>query len=163
MASETEIADIVSDLTQVAPAGFAMAFHIRFTTPTFLLQSYPADWIAYYSQNGLVMEDPTVHWGFENTGSIAWSDLTDRDPAGVIAQAATHGMRHGMTLAVNQSNSLTVTSFARSDRPFDASEQERIKIGVNAIHNATLSLTSLGPALLKSLHKMAVTATSAGA
>lgn len=161
MANETDITDIVSELNAIAPAGFAMAFHVRFTTPTFLLQSYPPEWIAHYSQAGLVMHDPTVHWGFENTGWINWSDLVDRDTAGVMAQAAEHGLKHGMTYAANRNDSLTVSSFARSDRPFDEAERTRIMQGVDQIHDATLNSASLEPAFLESLKKMSITATPA--
>lgn len=159
MADETDISEIVSELKMIAPAGFAMAFHVRFTTPTFLLQSYPAEWIAHYSQNGLVMQDPTVHWGFENTGAIDWADLLERDTAGVMAQAAEHGLRHGMTYAANRSDSLTVTSFARSDRPFDDAERQRIQDGVDRIHDATLNWESLDPKFSESLKRMSITAT----
>ena len=159
MTNETDISEIVSELKTIAPAGFAMAFHVRFTTPTFLLQSYPADWIAYYSQNGLVMHDPTVHWGFENTGAINWSDLADRDPAGVIAQAADYGLTYGMTYAANRSDSLTVTSFARSDRPFTVQEQQRLQSGVDRIHDATLNSDSLDPGFVERLKRMSITTT----
>ena len=136
-----------------------MAFHIKFTTPTFLLQSYPADWIAYYSQNGLVMQDPTVHWGFENTGMIDWSDLQSKDPANVISKAAEYGMAHGLTYAITEGDSLSVTSFARSDRPLSAQERETIKTGVNAIHTATLSKNSLDRQVLDDLKRMSISAT----
>jgi len=161
MADTTDITDIVSELKAIAPAGLAMAFHVRFTTPTFLLQSYPADWIAHYSQNGLVMHDPTVHWGFENTGFIDWSELLDRDTAGVMAQAAEHGLKHGLTYAANRSDSLTVSSFARSDRPFNETERTKIMQGVDRIHDATLNSASLDPAFLESLKKLSITATPA--
>lgn len=57
-------------LTENAPMGFAVAHHIRLTTPSFLFQNYSQDWISYYSENGLVMSDPTVLWGFENEGTM---------------------------------------------------------------------------------------------
>jgi len=159
MTNTSDITQIVATLKDTATAGFAMAFHIKFTTPTFLLQSYPADWIAFYSQNGLVMQDPTVHWGFENIGMIDWADLRSKDPADVISKAAEHGMAHGITYAVNEGDSLTVTSFARSDRPFSAQERDTIMSGVNAIHMATLTDNVLNTSVLDDLKRMAISAT----
>ncbi len=158
-----DISNSVSRLKKIAPAGFAMAIHIRFTTPTFLLQSYPKDWIALYSQKGLVMQDPTVHWGFENVGLIDWSELRAQDAANVIPQAAEHGLKFGVTYAVNRGESLSVTSFARSDRTFNDAERAEIETVVNAIHDATLKSDTLPPEIIDALKAMSITATLAGA
>jgi LuxR family transcriptional regulator len=59
-ATQTEIRAVLSDLMTLAPTGYAAALHINFTTPAFLFQTYPTDWLAIYSQQGMVMKDPTV-------------------------------------------------------------------------------------------------------
>ena len=123
MSAQLEIRHILGDLMDTATAGFALAFHVRFTTPSFLFQTYPKDWLDYYSQNGLVMSDPTVAWGFENTGAIGWSDLTASDSAGVLAKAAEFGLKHGATCATGSDESRSIGSFARADRDFTDAER----------------------------------------
>jgi LuxR family transcriptional regulator len=105
-------------LKTIATAGFAPAFHVRFTTPTFLFQTYPKDWLDYYSQNGLVMSDPTVMWGFENTGAVDWAALQANDSAGVLAKAAEYGLKHGATYATEIDGSHSIGTFARTQTVF---------------------------------------------
>ena len=95
---------------EFAPTGYAAALHINFTTPDFLFQTYPADWLAIYSQKGFVMQDPTVLWGFENLGTVRWSDLTRNDHAGVMKEATKFGMKYGLTVAVEQGGSRSIAS-----------------------------------------------------
>ena len=97
MADQDTIQDKLGKLKEAAPAGYALAMHVRFTAPTFLFQTYDRKWLDYYSQNGLVMSDPTVHWGFENRGFVLWSDLVASDTAKVMEQAATYGLNYGVT------------------------------------------------------------------
>ncbi len=86
MQDQAGILRTVERLTALAPSGYAIALHVRFTTPTFLFQTYPREWIEVYTQRGYVMSDPTVMWGFSNTGRVRWSDLADQDSAGMLAQ-----------------------------------------------------------------------------
>jgi len=156
MEPQAVIAEQLGSLMSLAPSGFAMALHVRFTTPTFLFQTYPKDWIDYYSQNGLVMRDPTVHWGFENTGLVRWADLVDRDEDGIIAKAQAHGMRHGFTYAVEIDNSRTLTSFTRGDRDFTDAETAQITAIVDALHRETLTAKTLTIATRESLRRMSI-------
>ncbi len=156
---ETQIQRCLQDLQQIAPAGFAIALHIRFTTPTYLFQTYPKVWIDHYSRAGLVMQDPTVHWGFSNTGSITWTALASDDPADVIGQAADHGLRFGLTYATNASETLSVTSFAHADRDFDDHEAAKLQAGVDALHAATKSLTKLSDETIASLRGSGINTT----
>ena len=81
------VGKVLERLDSACPSGFAIALHIKFSSPRYLFQAYPAEWIAYYTANGLVMRDPTVHWGFENTGHIRWSALEVADRS-VMLKAA---------------------------------------------------------------------------
>ena len=65
MTQRASIAALLHDLDQRSPAGFAIALHIRFTTPTYLFQTYPKRWLDHYSSAGLVVHDPVVRWGFQ--------------------------------------------------------------------------------------------------
>ena len=153
---EAELSAQLESLKGFGPAGYALALHVRFTTPTLLFQTYPVDWIAEYSQKGMVMQDPTVHWGFENTGAIRWTDLADRDEAGVLKAAAGHGLNHGVTVAVDLNDSQSLASFARPDREYSDAELEEAVARVEAIHKLTASVTDLTEATRTTLRDLSV-------
>lgn len=145
MQHQIVISDVLTQLKAYAPAGYAIALHVRFTTPSFLFQTYPKTWIDFYSKNGLVMQDPTVRWGFENTGTKRWSELADDDPAGVISAAAGHGMAYGITLAIDVGASRSIAGFARSDADFTADDIVAIYDLALQLHHATAQAETLLP------------------
>ena len=155
--TETAITQTLRDLQADAPKGFALAFHIRFTTPTFLFQTYPRAWADYYSQNGLVMQDPTVAWGFENLGTQRWSDLAPLDTAGVMTKAAEYGLTHGVTIAVEEGDSRSIGSFARDDREFDETEVKMLHDRMAELHRQTAEVQQFSPETAGRLRRMAVT------
>lgn len=128
---------------QFAPTGYAAALHINFTTPDFLFQTYPADWLAIYSQKGFVMQDPTVLWGFENLGTVRWSDLTRNDHAGVMKEATKFGMKYGLTVAVEQGGSRSIASLSRKDREFTDVELALATEMISNLHNLTAQARTL--------------------
>jgi len=142
-ATQTEIRSVLSDLTHLAPTGYAAALHINFTTPDFLFQTYPADWLAIYSQQGLVMKDPTVLWGFENLGTVRWSDLADIDHAGVMRAATKFGMNYGVTVAVEQGGTRSIASLSRGDREFSGDELAQASAMVANLHDLTAQARTL--------------------
>lgn len=161
MTIETDITETLRNLKAQVPTGFAMALHVRFATPTFLFQTYPKTWADFYSENGLVMADPTVAWGFANTGSCRWSDLDLPDPSGVMDKAAEHGLKYGVVIAVDIDDSRSFASFADSNREFDDGEVEQFQQHVKNLHAATAELNALSPEVSQNLRKMAVTINSA--
>jgi LuxR family transcriptional regulator len=128
---------------EFAPTGYAAALHINFTTPDFLFQTYPADWLAIYSQKGFVMQDPTVLWGFENLGTVRWSDLTRNDHAGVMKEATKFGMKYGLTVAVEQGGSRSIASLSRKDREFTDVELALATEMISNLHNLTAQARTL--------------------
>jgi LuxR family transcriptional regulator, quorum-sensing system regulator SdiA len=156
MEPHSDIQTRLESLKNLAPAGFAMALHVRFTTPAYLFQTYPKAWIDHYNKNGLVMRDPTVRWGFQNNGLINWADLVAEDSAGVIAEAAKHGMKWGITYVVERGDSRSLTSFTRADRAFSADEIGQITAHVDAAHDQTASLQSLTPETRAELVRLSI-------
>ncbi|SMY09066.1 autoinducer binding domain-containing protein [Flavimaricola marinus] len=156
MAPKTEIQTRLESLKELAPAGFAMALHVRFTTPAYLFQTYPKAWIDYYNKNGLVMRDPTVRWGFQNVGLAHWRDLMAEDADGVIEAAAKHGMKHGITYVLERGESRSLSSFTRSDREFTPAEIAEVSAHVDALHDQTASLESLPPETREELVRMSI-------
>ena len=139
----------------VAPAGYALAFHIRYAAPTFLLQAYPKAWTSYYSRHALVMSDPTVAWGFTHEGSCRWSDLTD-DPARVMEHAAEHGLNYGLVCAIETHDSRSFGSFARAEREFTDSEAHTLCDILRELHDATRNVSDLSPNTIEELRKMSI-------
>lgn len=156
MDSPSGIRECITELMVLSPSGFAIALHIEFTTPSYLFQTYPKAWIDYYSQNGLVMQDPTVAWGFDNVGVIRWSELVENDPGKVIEKAAEYGILCGFTYSVQQSGSQSLCSFTSPDADFsDAQIAEICKI-VDRMHESTLSLAALSEETRRELKRMSI-------
>lgn len=139
-----------------APTGYAAALHINFTTPDFLFQTYPADWLAIYSQQGLVMKDPTVLWGFENLGTVRWSDLTALDHAGVMKEATRFGMRFGLTVAVERAGSRSIASLSRGDREFLDAELSQATEMISTLHDLTAVAQTLTDETRKILRRQSI-------
>jgi LuxR family transcriptional regulator len=156
MKADTSVDNILQKLKDECPLGFAIALHIRYTTPNFLFQTYPKDWINQYSQRGLVMFDPIVGWGFANTGSIRWSGLGEMDPKGVLEQAKAFDMNFGFAHALDVGNSRSVAGFSRSDREYTDDEITRITDLVRRLHDITAEAKTLSPETGERLRKMSI-------
>ncbi|WP_085879321.1 autoinducer binding domain-containing protein [Roseisalinus antarcticus] len=145
-------------LESVSPSGFALAFHIRFTTPAFLFQTYDRAWLDIYSQEGLVMSDPIVGFGFshDGTGWVRWSDLADSDPAGVLARSAEYGLRFGVAVVIDDGGSRSVAGHARHDREYTDDEIGQIVEIVTRLHRNTQSDQDLSSDALAELKRMSV-------
>ena len=159
MDRQTEIVTLLSDLKDAAPAGYAIALHIRFATPLYLFQTYPRDWIEVYSRRGFVMRDPTVVWGLEHTGAAAWRDLKAADPAGILDEAGKFGLRHGVTIATTEGGSRSIASFARGDRDLDADETARLVTCIDRLHALTADAETLSDQTREMLRRMSITFT----
>lgn len=155
MAQSTSIAAILRDLDGFSPSGFAIALHIRFTTPVYLFQTYPRRWTEHYSEHGLVVNDPTVHWGLGNTGRIRWRDLRALDSAGVLMAARTYGLVHGVTVAVLR-GTRTIASFARADRDYDDFEMDEIEELLQELHDHTANMPELSDSDRRALRDLSV-------
>jgi LuxR family transcriptional regulator, quorum-sensing system regulator SdiA len=148
--------DLLKRLRSRSPAGFAIALHIQFTTPRYLFQAYDKDWLDLYSSEGMVMDDPTVAWAFANTGTIRWSALAHDDPRKVLARAADHGLRYGLTVSLDDGGSRSMASFARRDREMSDLDIRAITTDLRALHVVTLGTAFLSPELHETLHRMSI-------
>ncbi|SEW03481.1 Autoinducer binding domain-containing protein [Cognatiyoonia koreensis] len=162
MSSPNNVIGELRQLQSNAPAGFALAFHIDYTRPTFLFQTYPDAWISEYSEKGLVMSDPTVLWAFENEGCRRWSELTEHDGAGVLDMAAKYGLQFGATCAVEAGNTRSMCSFARSDREYTDAECQSLLESIAFLHDATRGMTALPEHLSKEFAEMGIRVSQPG-
>ena len=149
----------LSDLKELAPAGYALAMHVHFTAPTFLFQTYDRRWLDHYSQMGFVMTDPIVRWGFENRGYRFWCDFADEDPAGVLQAASDHGLKYGVVTSVGTEKTFSIGGFARGDRPFSEEEAENLYRSTGDVHEMTNNLKVLSPETADALRKLSIEVT----
>jgi len=138
-----KVAELLSALNGLCDTGFALAIHIRYTRPLLLYQSYSREWSDFYSENGLMLTDPVVRWGLENTGVVFWDDPGLDDPAGVVAQARRHGLRNGVTIATGPMTSRTISGHTRSQGPYTPEEIDRLRCLVETVHEVTSGLDGL--------------------
>ncbi len=145
MGDENGIGQLLADLHGMSPAGFAVALHVTYTTPRYLFQSYDKAWMDLYSRRGYVLQDPTVRWGFSHTGTIRWSALAPEDPGGVLAAAASEGLRFGATVALESRGSRSIGSAARGDREYTDTEMVTLLSMLSRMHRATAETMKLSP------------------
>lgn len=157
--TEHEIITLLTSMRDQAPSGFAIALHVRFTTPTYLFLTYPQEWRDIYSSEGYVMSDPTVGWGLTHSGSVTWEQLAKDDPAGMLARAKEFGMNFGVCIATDEGDSQSLCSFTRPDRNFDEDEVSHLTEGFLALHRMTADLSSLSPETSTALQRMSMAVT----
>lgn len=158
--SQLDLSKVLGEFKDRAASGYAMGLHIQFTTPAFFFQSYPRPWLDHYSKSGLLVNDPTVSWCFENTGVCRWSDMDD--PAGILEQAAEYGMKYGIVYATNTGGSHSMSGFARPDREYAEDEIAELVDRFEALHEATRDQQALEANTVEQLKKMSIMVTHPG-
>lgn len=148
--------ELLSRLRQRSKAGFAIALHVSFTTPKYLLQSYDKEWLDIYSRRGMVMNDPTVRWAFANNGAIRWSALAEEDQAGVLDLAAKYGMAYGVTIAMADGGSKSMASFARADREMSDIDVAGLTTDLRQLHLGTLGTEKVRPEIHEILRQLSI-------
>ena len=138
-------------LSMLAPAGYSIGLHIRFTAPLFMFQTYDPAWLDHYTERGYVLRDPMVAWGFSTTGTIRWSDTSLPDPFGLFNEARGFGLNYGATVACGPIKSRTIASFARSDREFEDAEIAALAVIVHRLHDTTEPPEELTKAQIEAL------------
>lgn len=156
MLDEQRVGECIAALKKFAPAGFAIALHIRFTKPTYLFQTYPKAWIDLYSSRGLLLRDPTVIWGFDNLGVIDWTELADADSDGIMDMAREYGLVEGFTCAIEIGETRSIASFSRTDAGFSETEKSDICQMVAQLHEWTVDLNPLSRAICDDLRRQSV-------
>ncbi len=150
------VAALLVDLDRRSPAGFAIALHIRFTTPTYMFQTYARRWMDHYSASGMVMHDPVAHWGLQNVGRILWSDLEAIDGGGVMEAAKDFGLMNGVAISMVCSGSRSIAGFARADRDYNETEIAALEEGLARLHEATLGPGRISPGDAAALTELSI-------
>jgi len=156
LAAMREIKERLETVEEMSPAGFAIAFHVKLTSPEFLFQTYPKVWTDIYSEKGYVMVDPIVGWGFANIGAIRWSLLGDLDPENVIEQSRAYGMNFGVAISTETEESRSVAGFSHDSREFTDAEIDVLTTNVEALHALTRSSDGMPQELRDELHRLSI-------
>lgn len=143
------------ELSLLAPSGYFVGLHIRFTSPMMTLQTYPTAWTDHYTAQAYALRDPIVAWGFSTEGSCRWSSLNIPDPFEIMAQAADHGLVYGVTVACGEIRSRTIGSVSRADREFTDSEISEVSSIIRRLHRKTEPPDSLTQAQIEALRLIA--------
>ena len=154
--SEARLFRLLGEIAAAGPAGHAIGLHIGFNWPRYMLQAYSREWQEIYAREGFVAQDPTVVWGFSNTGWVRWSDIAALGSPEVMARAAEHGCRFGCTVAIAGAATRTIASFAHDARDFTDPEITSIAAMVRELHDLTEDDAALPPAIRLRLAQMSV-------
>ncbi|MEL7026863.1 MAG: autoinducer binding domain-containing protein [Pseudomonadota bacterium] len=145
MEFKEEVEANLARMQDQSPSGFAIGLHLAFTTSKYIIQTYPKPWMEEYSKRGLLLADPTVRWGLENTGFIRWSVLKNSDEAGVIDAAATFGLKFGVSVAIAPNGSRSLGSFASPTGEFDDATIADLTAALENLHTATKDIEPGSP------------------
>jgi len=130
-------------LKELSPSGYAIALHIEYNAPKLMFQTYPVAWINYYEENGFVLNDPVVMWGFKNVGTCRWKDLAAIDTKGVLKAARAYDMNYGTVISIEANNEHSIGGFSRGDREFTDAEITEIQEILRLIHKEEISAIQL--------------------
>lgn len=137
MVSKTSIAALLHELDERSPSGCAIALHITFSAPRFMVQTYSKPWLDFYNAKGLLLNDPVVRWGFQNNGFARWSELEAIDTDGVLEHAKDFGLMNGVAISVVSSKSRSIAGFARADRDYSDEEISDLTRLLGRLHAET--------------------------
>lgn len=142
------------EFSSIANAGYYVALRIGFAFPVDERNEFPEGWIDYYTQNGLMMFDPSVRWVYENAGAIRWSELPLDDPRGVLKKARSFGLSFGVVISCtgeNHGGLRTFGTFARQDREISDAEIAVLSDHLSRMHGEASPPTNLTAAELEAL------------
>ena len=151
--SALSLEQIDEALAALAPRGFTIGLHIRYSRPVRRVSTYPSRWIQAYTRANLGVGDPLVMWCVLNEGSIRWSELARvmPDPLQVMARARDHGLTHGVALSCGLPESRSYIGAARDDREFTDAEIARMTALLRQAHDIVARGASLRPILVDAL------------
>ncbi|MFN4061278.1 MAG: autoinducer binding domain-containing protein [Paracoccus hibiscisoli] len=155
--SPSSLEQIDEALATLAPRGFTIGLHIRYSRPVRRISTYPSRWIQAYTRANLGVGDPMVIWCVLHQGSIRWSDLARimPDPLNVMGQARDHGLTHGVALSWGPPESRSYIGAARDDRDFTDAEIARMSQLLRRAHDIVERGAALRPILVDALEAIA--------
>jgi LuxR family transcriptional regulator, quorum-sensing system regulator SdiA len=156
MTQTASIAALLHDLDRRSPAGFAIALHIKFTTPRYMFQTYAQRWLDRYNSAGMLLHDPVVRWGFQNVGHVRWTDLEAIDSEGVLEEAKDFGLMNGAAVAVVRAGSRSIAGFARADRDYEDAEMRDLELLLAHLHRETVGIDRMSERDRRALTELSI-------
>lgn len=144
----------ISDLSEVAPAGYYLALRVGFAFPLEEINALPAAWVSLYTVERFMMSDPVIRWVYSHTGSIRWSEIESDDTRGILAKAHDYGLCYGVAVSVfdnNPEGQRSFGTFARSDREFTQLEIDLLSGHIQRLHAEKAPPSNLTDAELEAL------------
>lgn len=129
--------NLLSELGDLAPSGYAIGLHIRFASAHLMFQTYPEEWQKEYKENGYLLRDPVIFWGASGGGAVRWSDIKLPDPFNILGKARSHGLLFGAAVSCGPLSSRSIGGAARADREFTSVEISELQTVVEKLHDAT--------------------------
>ncbi len=151
-----QISEILAPFRGVYPAGFAIGLHLSYAAPKYLFQAYDPEWADIYVRDGFILHDPTVRWGLTHTGAVRWSAIDRAEDDRVMTRAAAHGLRYGVTVALDAGGTRSVAGFARADREAHDDEIARLHADLARLHDLTQTLETVTPDFHDTLKRMSI-------
>lgn len=142
-------------LGAIAPCGYVLGLHFRFSAPLISWCTYPNAWQEHYTANVYTLRDPVVAWAFSETGASRWRDMGIPDPFNIMGQAEEFGMKYGVSVSYGPLGSRTIGSASRNDREFKDEEIAEIMKIVEYLHNQAEPPESLTKAQQEALELIA--------
>lgn len=143
-----------SEIASLATSGYYIALRIGFAFPLADYNALPASWVEHYTQKNYMLADPVMHWLYQNSGAVRWSQIKLADPRGIMADAAGFGLHYGVAISFDDpgpKGQRSFGTFARPDREFTDDEIDRLQKILHDLHVATAPPTNLTRAELEAL------------
>jgi len=155
MTPRKNLAELIEELSAMAPRGYTLGLHIRFASPLVYQSSYSADWIEYYNANSYYLRDPLVFWGVGTSGTTRWSEIPLPDPFGVLKKAASYGLTYGAVSSYGPITSRSIVGISRADRECTAEELAKLADITARLHIAAKPPSNLTKAQIEALQCIA--------
>ena len=113
---------------------------------TFLLNSFPSDWVRHYDEQGYIKADPVVRELFLSYQPFSWSEMAQRRQIGplerkIMAESADAGMREGFVVPIYQGGGYTgLVSYAGREPVITEESRGAVTLASIYLHNKLSSL-----------------------
>ncbi|GHC38834.1 autoinducer binding domain-containing protein [Aidingimonas halophila] len=136
--SHDEILDFIG--IEAASLGFNnYAYAIRTTEPftrpkTYILGSYPNEWIKRYHAKNYGPHDPTIELGIRRKKLILWDRKVHKENPQLFGEANEWGLKYGATFTTKGvDNTLQVLSFSRKHEDISKKEEPIINLTLKCL------------------------------
>ncbi len=113
---------------------------------SFLLNTYPQEWVQHYGEKEYISVDPVVRELFVNYHPFLWSEVAERRDMGVLerqimAECAEMGMRQGFTVPIYQAGGYTgLVSLAGREPMINEESRGAVTLASIYLHNKLTTL-----------------------